>query len=188
MTRIIAVASQKGGVGKTSLVQNVGAELVHAGRRVLLVDFDPQSNLTEGCGLDPADDRPTVYNAMLDPTQAAACVVELGEGLGLLSANLDLAGAELQFSGAVDRNIKLVEALEPITGDYDYVLIDGPPSLGFFTINALAAADELLIPLQCQVYAFKAIDRLLAIVDQVRKLHPPLTPLRHCTHHVRPTQ
>ena len=174
MTRIIAVASQKGGVGKTSLVQNVGAELAHAGKSVLLVDFDPQSNLTEGCGLDPAQDRPTIYTAMLNPAQAAGCIVQLGQGLHLLPADLDLAGAELQFAGAVDRNIKLAEALATVAAGYDYVLIDGPPSLGFFTINALAAADELLVPLQCQVYAFKAIDRLLDIVGQVRKLHPPL--------------
>lgn len=175
MTRIIAVASQKGGVGKTSLVQNVGAELIQRGRSVLLVDFDPQSNLTEGCGLDPAVERATVYTAMLDPVQTEACIVQLPNGVHLLPADLDLSGAELQFAGAVDRNIKLAEALEPVSSQYDYILIDGPPSLGFFTINALAAADEVIVPLQCQVYAFKAITRLLEIVQQVRKMHPPLT-------------
>ena len=174
MTHVIAVASQKGGVGKTSLTQNLGAELAHAGRNVLVVDFDPQSNLTSGWGLDPAADRPTIYMAMLHPDQAPACVIRHRPGLDLIPANLDLAGAELQFMGAVDRNIKLQEALEPLLDGYDYVLIDGPPSLGFFTVNALVAASEVLIPLQCQVYAYKAIDQLLAIIEQVRKLHPPL--------------
>jgi chromosome partitioning protein len=175
MTRVIAVASQKGGVGKTSLTQNLGAELVRAGRRVLLVDFDPQSNLTSGWGLDPGADRNTIYTAMLHPEQAQDCVIHKRPNLDLLPANLDLAGAELQFMGAVDRNIKLQDALTPLLDAYEYVLIDGPPSLGFFTVNALVAADEVLIPLQCQVYAYKAIDQLLTIIEQVRKLHPPLT-------------
>lgn len=174
MPHIFAIVSQKGGVGKTSLTQNLGAELARAGQRVLVVDFDPQSNLTSGWGLDPGQDRPTVYTAMLRPDQAAACVIQHRPGLDILPANLDLAGAELQFAGAVDRNIKLQEALEPLLPSYDYVLIDGQPSLGFFTVNALAAANAALIPLQCQVYAYKAIDQLLNIIDQVRKLHPPL--------------
>ena len=175
MSHVIAVASQKGGVGKTSLTQNLGAELARSGHRVLVVDFDPQSNLTSGWGLDPAADRPTVYTAMLHPERAPACVIQHRPNLDLLPANLDLAGAELQFMGAVDRNIKLQDALAPLVSAYEYVLIDGPPSLGFFTVNALVAADEVLIPLQCQVYAYKAIDQLLVIIDQVRKLHPPLT-------------
>lgn len=174
MTRVIAVASQKGGVGKTSLTQNLGAELSRRGRKVLLVDLDPQSNLTEGWGLDPGAERLTIYTAMLDPEQASACIVTLRPGLDLIPANLDLAGAELQFLAAVDRNTKLKDAVDIVAGRYDYVLIDGPPSLGFFTVNALVAADEVLIPLQCQVYAYKAIDRLLEIIAQVRKLHPPL--------------
>ena len=174
MTRVIAVSSQKGGVGKTSLTQNLGAELARSGHSVLVVDFDPQSNLTSGWGLDPGADRPTVYTAMLYPEKAQASVIRHRPSLDLLPANLDLAGAELQFMGAVDRNIKLQEALEPLRAAYEYILIDGPPSLGFFTVNSLVAADEVLIPLQCQVYAYKAIDQLLAIVDQVRKLHPPL--------------
>ena len=151
MPHVIAVASQKGGVGKTSLTQNLGAELARSGHRVLVVDFDPQSNLTSGWGLDPAADRPTVYTAMLHPEQAPACVIHRRPNLDLLPANLDLAGAELQFMGAVDRNIKLQEALAPLRDGYEYVLIDGPPSLGFFTVNALVAADEVLIPLQCQI-------------------------------------
>ena len=107
MTRVVAICSQKGGVGKTSLTQNLGSELARAGQRVLVVDFDPQSNLTSGWGLDPVDDRPTVYTAMLNPAQAAASVVHHRPNMDLLPANLDLSGAELQFLAAVDRNTKL---------------------------------------------------------------------------------
>lgn len=174
MTHVVAVASQKGGVGKTALTQNLGAELALAGQRVLLVDLDPQSNLTSGWGLDPDSDRPTIYTAMLQPERAPECVISLRPSLDLIPANLDLSGAELQFIAAVDRNTKLKKALRPLLSRYDYVLIDGPPSLGFFTVNALVAADTVLVPLQAQVYAYKAIDQLLAIIEQVQEIHPDL--------------
>ena len=175
MTRVVAICSQKGGVGKTSLTQNLGSELARAGQRVLVVDFDPQSNLTSGWGLDPVDERPTVYTAMLNPAQAAASVVHHRPNMDLLPANLDLSGAELQFLAAVDRNTKLKKALASLKNDYDFILIDGPPSLGFFTVNALTAATELMIPLQAQVYAYRALDQLLDIVAQVQELNPVLT-------------
>lgn len=173
MTRSIAVVSQKGGVGKTSLVQNLGAELVNVGLRVLLIDFDPQSNLTIGWGLDPNADRPTIYQAMLKPLQATDCVVTLRPNLDLIPANLDLAGAELAFINAIDRNHKLKKVLQHIPG-YDFIIIDGPPSLGFFTVNALAAVSEVLIPLQVQAYAYKALDQLLAIIGQVQEVNSDL--------------
>ena len=144
MTRIIATVSQKGGVGKTSLVQNVGAELAQAGRAVLLIDFDPQANLTTGWGLDPADERPTSYTAMLQPSDADQCIVSLRPQLGLIPANLDLAGAEREFAGDFDRNGKLKTVLQGIKGGYEFILIDCPPSLGFYTANALVAATEAL--------------------------------------------
>lgn len=174
MSRIVAVVSQKGGVGKTSLVQNLGAELAHAGQRTLLVDFDPQSNLTTGWGIDPGEPRRTVYDAMTAPESAAAAVLRLRPDLDLIPANLDLAGAELAFINAIDRNNKLRKALRPLAADYDAVLIDGPPSLGFFTVNALAAADEIIIPLQVHPYAYKAMEQLLTIVEQVREINPEL--------------
>ncbi len=173
MTRTIAVVSQKGGVGKTSLVQNVGAELASLGKRVLLIDFDPQSNLTLGWGLDPNADRPTIYQAMLNPPGALSSVVNLRPNLDLIPANLDLAGAELAFINAIDRNNKLRKVLQHLLG-YNFILIDGPPSLGFFTVNALAAVNEALIPLQVQAYAYKALDQLLAIIGQVREINPEL--------------
>lgn len=174
MTRIVAVVSQKGGVGKTSLVQNLGAELAAAGRKTLLIDFDPQSNLTTGWGIDPAGGRPTIYDAMADPKMAKATILNLRPGLDLIPANLDLAGAELAFINAIDRNYKLKKAIASLAPRYDLILIDGPPSLGFFTVNALTAGTEILIPLQVHPYAYKAVDQLLTIIQQVQEINPIL--------------
>ncbi|HZD11079.1 MAG TPA: ParA family protein [Candidatus Binatia bacterium] len=174
MTRIFAVVSQKGGVGKTSLVQNLGAELARTRNRVLLVDFDPQSNLTTGWGVDPGATPGTVYDAMSEPQQTRETIVALRQQLHLIPANLDLAGAELAFINAIDRNTRLRKALQPVAQDYDLVLVDGPPSLGFFTVNALAAADEIIIPLQVHPYAYRAVDQLLTIVEQVQEINPRL--------------
>ncbi len=174
MTRIVAVVSQKGGVGKTSLVQNLGAELANLGKLTLMVDLDPQSNLTSGWGIDPFEERLTVYDAMTDPELSANSVVEMRPNLYLVPATLDLAGAELAFINAIDRNTKLRKALAPIAHHFDFILIDGPPSLGFFTVNALAAATEILIPLQVHPYAYKALDQLLSIVQQVEEVNPVL--------------
>lgn len=158
----------------TSLVQNLGAELARAGRDVLLVDFDPQSNLTTGWGLDPGVMPGTVYDAMSEPREAPETVIALRQGLDLMPANLDLAGAELAFINAIDRNTRLRKALDPVAQAYDMVLVDGPPSLGFFTVNALAAADEIIIPLQVHPYAYKAVDQLLTIVQQVQEINSQL--------------
>lgn len=175
MSLIFSVVSQKGGVGKSSLVQNLGAELARLGRRTLLVDFDPQSNLTTGWGVDPLEARATVYDALADPAGAARTVLAIRPNLDLIPANLDLAGAELAYINAIDRNMKLRKALQPIAATYDVTLIDGPPSLGFFTVNALVAATHYLIPLQVHPYAYKAVDQLLAIVEQVREINRELT-------------
>ena len=168
-TRKIAIVSQKGGVGKTSLAQNLGSELAKLGQQVLLLDFDPQSNLTIGCGLDPAKDRPTIYNLMIDPAQATSCILRLGDNLSLIPANLDLSGAETHFSDPLERPHALSTGIGKISANYDLILIDAPPSLGFFTVNSLVAANEFLIPLQVHPYAYKAIDQLLDIVKAVRR-------------------
>ena len=172
MTEILAVVSHKGGVGKTSLVQNLGHELARRGR-VLLVDLDPQSNLTIGCGLDPSVERLTIYHAMSDPQQTAAAVVPLTR-VALLPANLDLALAEQRFAGFYDRNDKLKDVLTTVQADYAYVLIDSPPNLGFFAFNALTAATHALIPLQCQPYAYRALDNTLQLIQLVQKGNPAL--------------
>ncbi|MEZ4868181.1 MAG: ParA family protein [Caldilineaceae bacterium] len=174
MTEIIAVVSHKGGVGKTSLVQNLGFELARQAQRVLLVDLDPQSNLTIGWGLDPSDERPTIYHAMSEPRETANAVIPLPQDLALLPANLDLALAEQRFAGFYDRNDKLKDALAPIRDHYDYILIDSPPNLGFFAFNALTAATQALIPLQCQPYAYRAVDNTLQLIQLVQKGNPGL--------------
>lgn len=177
MTRIIAAVSQKGGVGKTSLVQNLGMELALSGQRVLMVDFDPQSNLTMAWGLNPREARPTVYQAMLDPAVATETVMPLRPRLDLLPASLDLAGSEDEFNQkrhARERYLKLKQALVGLTRRYDIILVDAPPSLGFFTISALLAASEVIVPLQVQGFAYKALDQLLEIVAQARQMNPAL--------------
>jgi chromosome partitioning protein len=177
VARIIAAVSQKGGVGKTSLIQNLGAEFAVAGQRVLMVDFDPQSNLTMAWGLNPREERPTVYQAMLDPSTAAETALNLRPRLDLLPASLDLAGAEDEFSQkrhARDRYLKLKQALGGLTRRYDIILLDAPPSLGFFTISALMAANQVIVPLQVQGFAYKALDQLLEIVEQARQVNPGL--------------
>ena len=175
MTRMLAVVSQKGGVGKTSLVQNLGAELARSGHNTLLVDLDPQSNLTTGWGLDPSQAPATVYDAMSDPEETTAAVVPLRQELDLIPASLDLAGAEMAIINSIDRNTRLRKALAPVATAYELVLIDGPPSLGFFTVNALAAATEIIIPLQVHPYAYRAVDQLLTIVEQVQEINTQLT-------------
>lgn len=174
MTRIFAIVSQKGGVGKTSLVQNLGAELAQAGQRTLLVDFDPQGNLTIGWGVDPSEERLIIYDAMNDSKLTATATIHLRPNLDLLPASLDLAGAELAFINAIDRNTKLQKVLASVAAQYDFILIDGPPSLGFFTVNALVAATDILIPLQVHPYAYKAVDQLLEIVQQVYEINSRL--------------
>jgi chromosome partitioning protein len=171
---IIAVVSQKGGVGKTSLVQNVGAELAQAGHYTLLVDYDPQSNLTTGWGLDPDTDRPTIYDAMLFPDRVTECIINLRPHLDLIPSDLNLAGAELQFAGDFDRNGKLKAALATGASRYRYILIDTPPSLGFYVGNALVAAQQVIIPLQCQYYALKALQPVFDIVKRAQSVNPGL--------------
>lgn len=167
MTEIVAIISHKGGTGKTSLVQNLAHELAQT-RRVLAVDLDPQSNLTIGSGFDLLEDRPTILQAMHAPQTTADTILQTAS-YSLLPASLDLALADQQFAGHYDRNDKLRDALAQVEDRFDLILIDGPPNLGFFAFNALTAATQAIVPLQCQPYAFRALDGTLQLIDLVRK-------------------
>ncbi|MEW6775187.1 MAG: AAA family ATPase [Bdellovibrionota bacterium] len=175
MSRVIAVANQKGGVGKTTTAISLAASLAVAEKRTLLVDCDPQSNATSGLGIQPDSER-TSYQALLGECAAKDAVVgtELSY-LWLLPAQRDLSGAEIELVPQLSRETKLRDALKSIRNDYDYVLIDCPPSLGLLTVNALTAADSVLIPLQCEYYALEGLSQLLSTVDLVRQhLNPSL--------------
>jgi len=175
---ILAFAMQKGGVGKTTTVLNLGVALAARGARVLLIDVDPQSNLTQGLGVDPDGIEYSIYEVLLNPEKGVAFATyttQAGEAkVDLVPSTLNLAGAEMELAGKVGRELLLREALAPARGQYDYILIDPPPSLGLFTLNSLAAADSVLVPLQTHAYAFKAMPKLEATVTLVKKLNPGL--------------
>jgi len=175
--RIIALANQKGGVAKTTTCHNLGAALHEMGKRVLLVDLDPQGNLTMAAGLNPNTETHTIYDVLLNPEQGAGFAVKSSrEGMDIIPSTLDLAAAEQELAGKIGRETLLREALEPITqkGQYDYILIDAPPSLGLFTLNALAAVQEVIIPLQVQVFAMRGLAQLQKTIKIMQKLNPKL--------------
>jgi chromosome partitioning protein len=164
------VSNQKGGVGKTTTVINLGAALCRQGRRVLLVDIDPQGNATSGLGVDKSGLGRCVYDVLLERCPLDEVIVPGGaEGLNLVPATLRLAGAEVELVSALGREKRLAGPLAQVAGRYDHVLIDCPPSLGLLTLNALAAADGVLVPIQCEFYALEGLGQLLQVVDMVRR-------------------
>jgi chromosome partitioning protein len=179
MTRIVAVANQKGGVGKTTTAVNLAAALAEAGQRVLAVDLDPQGHLTINLGCRRPDDlEVTVYNLLVDQTVTAASVRLRAEEMKLdfLPANIELSGAELALVTEMGRESVLREKLEPLLPHYDYLVIDCPPSLGLLCINALVAATDVIIPLQCEYFGMKGMQQLQRTIERVRaKLNPELT-------------
>ena len=175
MARIISVANQKGGVGKTTTVLNLGSALQKEGKRVLLVDLDPQAALSTSLAVPVARLPVTVYQVLLSQTPIQRAIRHSPAGLDLIPANIDLAAAEIELAAELGRERILAEALQPVTGQYDFILVDCPPSLGLLTINALVAAGEVLIPLQCEYLAMKGMNLLLRTIDRVKaKLNPEL--------------
>jgi chromosome partitioning protein len=176
MTTVIALANQKGGVGKTTTAINLGAALARRGRRVLIFDFDPQANSTAGLGMRPHEGQPTAYEALLaTATVADATIATPVDGLAIVPATPGLAGAEVELVPMMAREFRLKRALDQARGQYDYILIDCPPSLGLLTVNALAAADEVIVPVQCEYLALEGLGQLTSTLELVRRnLNPGL--------------
>lgn len=165
MSKVISISNHKGGVGKTTSAINIGAGLNILGKKVLLVDLDPQANLSQSLGLN--DQERTIYGAIRGEYKLEP--VEVVRGLDVLPSTLDLSGAEVELSGEAGREYILRELLEPLRASYNYIIIDTPPSLGLLTINALTASTEVLIPLQAQYLALRGLTKLLEVVDKIKK-------------------
>ena len=176
MGQVIAVANQKGGVGKTTTVINLGASLAAAEKRVLLVDFDPQANCTSGLASTGSDGRADIYGVLSGAVAAEDAVIACGlPYLFLLPGSISLAGAEVELAGFERREYVLKRIFEPLKEAYDYILVDCPPSLGLLTLNALVAADRVLIPIQAEFFAMQGVTLLLRTLERVREaLNPDL--------------
>ncbi len=176
MSRIIALVNQKGGVGKSTTAVNLGAALAVFGKRILVVDSDPQGNTTTGFGIEKAQLRHDVYDLLLQQAPIDDIIVGTEvEGLSLIPATINLAGAEIELVSALSRETRLRQAVVPVAARYDFVFIDCPPSLGLLTINALTAASECIIPVQAEYYALEGLSQLTSVVRRVREaLNPSL--------------
>src|SRR5690625_118613 len=170
MGKIIAITNQKGGVGKTTTTVNLGASLAELGSSVLLVDIDPQGNATSGVGLDKGDLDECVYNLIIGEAEAKDVIIETEfKNLSIIPATIQLAGAEIELVSAISREEKLKAALESVQDEYDFILIDCPPSLGLLTLNALTAATSVLIPVQAEYDALEGLSQLLNTIRLVQK-------------------
>ncbi len=176
MGRIIAITNQKGGVGKTTTAINLSACLAEAGQQVLLVDFDPQGNASSGLGIERGDLEKTVYDVLSEEASIEESLVKnIQDHLDLLPSDMNLAGAEIEFQEVEDNEKLLQNCLSKIQQNYDFIIIDCPPSLNILTINAMTAADTVLVPIQCEYYALEGLNQVLKTVDLVkRKLNPQL--------------
>jgi len=176
MGKIIAICNQKGGVGKTTTVVNLGYYLAYKGKKVLVIDFDPQGNCTSGLGLDKSKIEKSIYDVLINNVNIQDVIHDVNTTqLKIAPSNIDLVGAEIELVSCMNREYKLKHSIKDLINDFDFILIDSPPSLGILTINALTAATSVLIPIQCEYYALEGLSQLLNTIDLVRNnLNPEL--------------
>ena len=174
MGKIIAIVNQKGGVGKTTTAVNLTSALGLLGKKVLLIDIDPQGNTTSGCGVQKRDNKLSSYEVLLGGEDASAAILHTAfTGVDLLPSSMDLAAAELELGTLSNRESRLKAAVAPLRDQYDYILLDCPPSLGLITLNALTASDTFLVPIQCEYYALEGLSQLTATIRTIKRIYNP---------------
>ncbi len=176
LAKAIAVANQKGGVGKTTTAVNLSSCIAHSGKKVLIIDTDPQGNTTSGLGIDKKNIEKSIYDVIINEKSIRQCIIDTCmDNLKLCPSNIELVGAEVELVTAISRETRIKQAIDKIREEYDYIIMDCPPSLGLLTVNALTAADTILVPIQCEYYALEGLSQLMNTIKLVQKhLNPSL--------------